>query len=83
MAALCLALVNPFSVPQNLCALAYNELERRVYSIVEQVENEGFENYATKKHMQIGRIVDYMNAIKLLNTVNDERLTSLLLEKVS
>ncbi|KAH8393514.1 hypothetical protein KR200_003713 [Drosophila serrata] len=67
----------------NLCALVYNELEPRIYSLVEQAQNEGFESYATKKEVQIARIIDHMNAIKLLSTVNDEPFASLLLEKIT
>ncbi|KAH8279705.1 hypothetical protein KR054_002602 [Drosophila jambulina] len=67
----------------NLCALAYNELEPRVYSLVEQAENEGFDSCSTKKEKQGARIIDHLNAIKLLSTVNDETFASLLLDKIT
>ncbi|KAH8314321.1 hypothetical protein KR059_001154 [Drosophila kikkawai] len=67
----------------NLCSLVYNELEPRVYSLVEQADNEGFYSYATRKDVQTARIIDHMNAFKLLNTVNDEAFATLLLEKIT
>ncbi|KAH8251381.1 hypothetical protein KR032_010250 [Drosophila birchii] len=67
----------------NLCALVYNELEQRVYSLVELAHNEGFDSYATKQELQTSRIIDHMNAIKLLSTVDDEPFASLLLEKIT
>ncbi|XP_017061131.1 uncharacterized protein LOC108101333 [Drosophila ficusphila] len=66
----------------NLCAIAYNDLEPRIHSIVEQIENEGFENFTLNKQIQIERIIDYLNTIKLLYLVNDDRLANLLLERV-
>ncbi|XP_017063051.2 uncharacterized protein LOC108102526 [Drosophila eugracilis] len=65
----------------NLCVFAYNDLEPRIHSIVEKMENEGFENYAVHKQIQIERIIDYLNTIKLLYLVRDDSLANLLLEK--
>uniref|UniRef100_A0A6P4FMA3 Uncharacterized protein LOC108052658 n=1 Tax=Drosophila rhopaloa TaxID=1041015 RepID=A0A6P4FMA3_DRORH len=67
----------------NLCAIAYNDLEPRVHSIVEEIENEGFENYTVNKQIQIDRIIDYLNTIKLLQLVKDDSLGNLLLEKAT
>ncbi|XP_052854247.1 uncharacterized protein LOC128263307 [Drosophila gunungcola] len=67
----------------NLCSTAYNDLEPRIHSIVEKIENEGFENYSVNKHIQIERIIDYLNTIKLLSLVNDDSLGNLLLEKAT
>jgi len=72
-----------FSNLQNLCAFAYNELEPRVHTVVEQIENEGFDSYTISKQIQNERIIDYLNTIKLLLMVNDENHAHLLMEKVS
>ncbi|XP_043657942.1 uncharacterized protein LOC122623079 [Drosophila teissieri] len=65
----------------NLCAFAYNELEPRVHIVVEQIENEGFDSYTISKQIQMERIIDYLNTVKLLLMVNDENLANLLMEK--
>nr|AAL68098.1 AT19020p [Drosophila melanogaster] len=65
----------------NLCAFAYNELEPRVHTVVEQIENEGFDSYTISKQIQNERIIDYLNTIKLLLMVNDENHAHLLMEK--
>jgi len=51
--------------------------------MVEQIENEGFENYTVHKQIHIERQIDYLNTIKLLHLVKDDSLANLLLEKVS
>ncbi|KAH8412534.1 hypothetical protein KR009_002802 [Drosophila setifemur] len=58
----------------NLCALAYNDLERRAHGILEQMENEGFEHCTTGKEEERGRLIDYVDTIKLLHMVDDDRL---------
>ncbi|XP_016927834.3 uncharacterized protein [Drosophila suzukii] len=67
----------------NLCAFAYNELEPRIHNMVEQIENEGFENYTVHKQIHIERQIDYLNTIKLLHLVKDDSLANLLLEKAT
>jgi len=40
--------------------------------MVEQIENEGFENYTVHKQIHIERQIDYLNTIKLLHLVKDD-----------
>lgn len=67
---------------QNLCAVAYNDLEPRVHGLVEQAENDGFETFGGGRAEHSDRIMDYLNTIKLLRAVGDTRTAALFLEKV-
>ncbi|KAH8297989.1 hypothetical protein KR018_003950 [Drosophila ironensis] len=66
----------------NLCALAYNDLERRVHGIVLQVENEGFD-LAVGRADSSDRLVDYLNNIKMLRLVGDNRVADVLLDRAA
>ncbi|XP_002132873.2 uncharacterized protein [Drosophila pseudoobscura] len=65
----------------NLCADAYNELEPRIYRILNRVEDAGFDNFVVHPQIQMDEIIDYINAIKLLYAVKDDRMAQYVLEK--
>ncbi|BFF95428.1 uncharacterized protein DMAD_12833 [Drosophila madeirensis] len=68
---------------KNLCAAAYNELEHRIYQIMNKVEAEGFENFVVHPQIQMDQIIDHLNAIKLLHAVKDDRMAKFVLEKAT
>ncbi|XP_068151984.1 LOW QUALITY PROTEIN: uncharacterized protein [Drosophila tropicalis] len=65
----------------NLCSIAFNVLELRAHNIVEKLEDEGFEYLVVSSSTHTERLIDHMNAIKLLRAVGDDNMAQYLHDK--